>query len=294
MTRLLDGREIARAIESDLLKEVSEHHRRGNVPGLAIVQFGADEAARVYTRSIAKACARLGVNCRAEELPRDTGASEAHELLADLNADPAIHGILVKRPLSQQLDADRLVQSIATEKDVDGATHVQIGRTATGHPRALPPCTPLAVIELLLRSGITLAGSHVVIVGRSDTVGRPLALLLSQKGSRGDATITLCHSATRDLAAMTRRADIVVSAIGRARAIGREHVRADATVVDVGINVEFDANGRERIVGDADASALLGSCAAITPVPGGVGPVTVSMLLRNLISTATRQFVVTP
>lgn len=286
MTRLLDGRAIARAIEAELLPESDALARSGVRPGLAILQFGVDDASRVYTRSIEKTCARLGVTCLTIDLPRATSASDAHERLDALNADPSIHGILIKRPLPPHLDADRFVQSIAVAKDVDGATHVQIGRTATAHPLALSPCTPLAVIAVLARSGIGIAGKHVAIVGRSDTVGRPLALLLSHKGDRGDATVTLCHSATRDLAAHTRRADIVVAAIGRARAIGRDHVAEHATVIDVGINVLHGPDGSETIVGDVDAEALLGRCAALTPVPGGVGPVTVSMLLRNVLAAA--------
>lgn len=286
MTRILDGREIARAIDAELAPEVAALAARGVSPGLAILQFGADDASRVYTRSIARSCARLGVACRAIDLPRSTDAAEAHARLDELNADPAIQGILVKRPLPPHLDADRFVQSIAVAKDVDGATHVQIGRTATAHPLALRPCTPLAVLEVLARSGIETSRRHVAIVGRSDTVGRPLALLLSHKGPGGDATVTLCHSATRDLAAHTRRADIVVTAIGRARSIGREHVNEHATVIDVGINVLRTDDGAESIAGDCDAAMLLGHCAALTPVPGGVGPVTVSMLLRNLLRAA--------
>jgi methylenetetrahydrofolate dehydrogenase (NADP+) / methenyltetrahydrofolate cyclohydrolase len=286
MTILLEGREIAAAIEPELRNAAATLAAGGRSPRLAIVRFGADGASRLYSRSVERIAARTGIGCDIHELAADTTPRVAHELLDTLNADTRLHGLLIQRPLPPHLDADRLVQSIDPEKDVDGATHTQIGRTATDHPRALAPCTPLAVVELLAKRAIDTRGKHVVILGRSSTVGQPLALLLARKGHGGDATVTLCHSATIDLAAHTRRADLVVCAIGRPRFLTRDHVRPDAVVVDVGINVERDEQGRERIVGDADHAALDGYCAAITPVPGGVGPVTVSMLLRNVIRAA--------
>ncbi len=250
-------------------------------PGLAVVLAGDDAASAVYVGRKEKACAQLGYRQVTRRFPATVTDDELLACVRELNADPAIDGILVQLPLPAGLDAERVLQAVAPVKDVDGFHPENLGLLAAGRPRTVP-CTPRGVVRLLRHYGIPVAGRRVAVVGRSVIVGRPLALLLSLKGPDGDATVSLCHSATPDLAAETSRADIVVAAIGRPGSLDRRHVRTGAVVVDVGINRLPAADGRPaRLVGDVDTAAMQGWAAACTPVPGGVGPMTIAMLMEN-------------
>lgn len=296
MTEILDGRAVAREIEADLRTRVallqSATRSAGPVtPGLTVLLFGDDSPSRVYGSMIGKACDRIGARFRLLELPSDVSRAEAEAAIDALNVDAAVHGILIKRPLPGELADERVLQRTRPEKDVDGYHFANVGKLVVGGAHAAPvPCTPAGVLELLRRTGYATEGRHVVVLGRSATVGKPLANLLAQKDEGANATVTLCHRATRDLGAHTRRADVVVSAIGVPAFLTRELVAKAAVVIDVGTNVVEDPTAKKgyRLVGDADFAGLVGHCRAITPVPGGVGPVTVAMLMRNLVEAAER------
>ena len=249
-------------------------------PGLAVVIAGDDPASAAYVGRKEKACAALGYHHVTRRFPADVGVAELLACVDALNADPAIDGILVQLPLPGHLDADRVLSAVDPRKDVDGFHPENLGLLMSGRPRFVP-CTPRGVLRLLAHHGIEVAGRRVTVVGRSLIVGRPLAMLMSLKGKGGDATVTLCHSATRDLAAETARADIVVAALGSPRALGRAHVARGAVVVDVGINRVASPTGRPALVGDVDGEAMEGWASAWTPVPGGVGPMTIAMLMEN-------------
>lgn len=287
-TRILDGRPIAAAIESELTNRVFAFPRHRPPPTLAILNFGHDEASRVYARRISKVAERVGMRCSIQSLPSDTSLEHVLATIDSLNRDPHVDGLLIERPLPPSLSAEPILQAIDPGKDVDGVTIVQAGRLVTGSHDALAPCTPLAVMRILEHCDLKPAGQHVVVLGRSVTVGRPLSILLSHKHEIGDATVTLCHSASRRVEEHTARADVVIAAYGRARGLKREHVRSDCVVIDVGINFEHTERG-ERMVGDCDFENLVGHVAAITPVPGGVGPITVTMLLENTLTSALRR-----
>lgn len=287
-TRILDGRPIAAAIESELTSRVRAFPQHRPPPTLAILNFGHDEASRVYARRISKVAERVGMRCSIQSLPTDTPLERVLETIDSLNRDPHVDGVLIERPLPSTLPAEPILQAVDPGKDVDGVTIVQAGRLVTGANDALAPCTPLAVMRILEHCDLKPAGQHVVVLGRSVTVGRPLSILLSHKHEIGDATVTLCHSASRRVEEHTARADVVIAAYGRARGLKREHVRRDCVVIDVGINFEHTERG-ERMVGDADFENLVGHVAAITPVPGGVGPITVTMLLENTLTSALRR-----
>jgi methylenetetrahydrofolate dehydrogenase (NADP+)/methenyltetrahydrofolate cyclohydrolase len=279
LTRQLLGLPVRDAVLAGLARKVAGAPRP---PGLAVVLVGDDPASRVYVRNKEKGCAEVGFHHVTHRLPADASEATVLALLATLNADPRLDGILVQMPLPAHLDGDRLLAAVDPRKDVDGFHPQNLGLLVTGRPRTVA-CTPKGILRLLAHYEIPVAGRRVAIVGRSVIVGRPLALLLNLKGNLGDATVTMCHSRTPDLAAVTREADIVIAAIGVPAAIGRAHVREGATVVDVGINRVEDAGSRSgyRLVGDADAIALDGHAGALTPVPGGVGPMTIAMLLEN-------------
>jgi methylenetetrahydrofolate dehydrogenase (NADP+)/methenyltetrahydrofolate cyclohydrolase len=259
-------------------------------PGLAVVLIGDDPASRVYVRSKEKGCEDVGFHHLTHRLPADTTEASVLALIAELNGDPRLDGILVQMPLPTHLDGDRILAAVDPRKDVDGFHPLNLGLLVAGKPRTVA-CTPKGILRLLAYYEIPVAGRRVAIVGRSVIVGRPLALLLNLKGALGDATVTMCHSRTPDLAAVTREADIVVAAMGVASALGREHVRQGAVVVDVGINRVPDAAARTgyRLVGDVDAAALDGHAGALTPVPGGVGPMTIAMLLENTWEAMVRE-----
>jgi methylenetetrahydrofolate dehydrogenase (NADP+)/methenyltetrahydrofolate cyclohydrolase len=244
------------------------------------VLVGENPASEVYVRNKQKACEAVGIESQLHRLGSDASSDDLLKLIAKLNKDTEVHGILVQLPLPPQIDKNRVLLAVNPNKDVDAFHPENVGRLVQGRPRFLP-CTPQGVQQLLIRSGIEIAGQHVVIIGRSEIVGRPLSIMLSQQGKGGDATVTLCHSRTRDLATVTRQADILIAAIGRPKFVTAEMVKPGATVVDVGIN-----RTDEGVVGDVDYKAVSAVAGAITPVPGGVGPLTIAMLLRNTLSAA--------
>ena len=286
--RIIDGVALGKTIRAEVATEVAKLAASGRRPGLAVVLVGEDPASKAYVGSKEKACQEAGMH--SVKITREPSISEAEllDIVARLNADPAVHGILVQLPLPKHIDSEKVLNSIDPRKDVDGFHPVNVGKLVIGDPTALRPCTPYGVQQMLIRSGIETAGAHVVIVGRSNIVGRPMAGLLLQKGPGVDATVTVCHSRSRDLPALTRQADILVAAIGRAEFVTADMVRAGATVIDVGINRVDDASQPRgyRLVGDVAFDAVAEKAGAITPVPGGVGPMTIAMLLVNTLQAA--------
>lgn len=285
---IIDGIAISALIREEVGKRVLELKNHGVVPGLAVVLVGDDPASRIYVNSKGKACAEVGMHSETVLLPSDTSEEQLLSVVSHLNANRAIHGILCQLPVPPQIRTDHILQAIDPRKDVDGFHPLNVGKLVLGDPEAFKPATPYGVQQMLIRSGIETRGAHAVIIGRSHLVGRPLANLLSQSGIGGDATVTLAHSRTRNLAALTRTADIVVVAIGKAHFLTAEMIRPGATVIDVGINrIDDPAHPRGyRIVGDADFQPLLEVAGAITPVPGGVGKMTIAMLLMNTLQAA--------
>lgn len=289
MPKLISGRDIADEIRAELAEEVSAFTgETGVVPGLAVVLVGEDPASQVYVRMKGKAADRAGFYSRQITLDADTPEAEVLGVVQGLNADPQVHGILVQLPLPPHVDERKVLLAIDPAKDVDGFHPINVGRLATGDEEVLPPCTPAGVVEMLLRSGYDPAGKHVVIVGRSNIVGRPLAYLLLRQTRGGNATVTIAHSRTRDLAAITRQADILIPAIGRAEMIKRDMVKPGVVVIDVGVNRVDDASVEKgyRLVGDVAFDEVAEVAEAISPVPGGVGPMTITMLLRNTLKAA--------
>ena len=283
--RVLDGVAIAKAIRAEVAAEVARLGGNGRKPGLAAVLVGEDPASAVYVRSKGKACEEAGMHSETIRLPAETSESELLATVDRLNADPAIHGILVQLPLPKHINSEKVLQRIDPGKDVDGFHPVNVGKLVTGDRRAFRPATPYGVQQMLIRSGIETRGAHAVIVGRSNIVGKPMANLLIQQGPGGDATVTVCHSRTRDLPAITRLADILIAAIGKAEFVTADMVRPGAVVVDVGINRVNDAAHPKgyRLVGDVAYDSVSQVASAITPVPGGVGPMTIAMLLQNTL-----------
>jgi methylenetetrahydrofolate dehydrogenase (NADP+)/methenyltetrahydrofolate cyclohydrolase len=278
---ILDGKELARQIRAELAEDVVEFiQNNGAVPCLAAVLVGDEPASEVYVRNKRKACEAVGIESQLHRLAADASQDELLKLIARLNKGDDIHGILVQLPLPPQIDASRVLLAISPAKDVDCFHPENVGRLVQGRPRFLP-CTPLGVQQLLLRNRVEIAGRHVVIVGRSEIVGRPLSIMLSQKGLGGDATVTVCHSRSRDLPSITRQADILIVAIGRPKFVSADMIKPGAVVVDVGIN-----RTAEGLVGDVDYAAAREVAGAISPVPGGVGPLTIAMLLCNTLAAA--------
>ncbi len=283
--QLLDGNKLKQAMEAELTAEVAKFVQATGVrPGLAAVLVGANPASQIYVRNKRKACERVGMASWLHELPQEATQQQLLDLIARLNADPAVHGILVQLPLPRQIKEEAIIRAVSPPKDVDGFGPESLGLLAAGHPRFLA-CTPYGVQQLLVRHGIDPSGQHVVIVGRSTIVGKPLALILMQKAPGCNATVTVCHSGSRGLADLTRSADIVVVAIGQARFLKADMVRPGAAVVDVGINRLPDG----KLCGDVDFEAVKDVAGAITPVPGGVGPMTITMLLHNTLQAARLQ-----
>lgn len=283
MTTLIDGKTIAARRHAATADDIARLRARGITPGLAVVLLGDHPASRAYVRSKDKTCRELGMYSRKLELPASTTQEELLHLIAGLNADPGIHGILVQSPPPRHIDEAAVVRAIDPRKDVDGFHPLNVAALAMEDPSALVPCTPLGCLELLRAYDIPTRGARAVVVGRSLIVGKPMAMLLLAKGT--DATVTVAHSRTADLAAVCREADILVAALGRPKFLGAEHVREGAVVIDVGINrVEDPADPRGyRLVGDVDFDAVAQKCRAITPVPGGVGPMTIAMLMGNTV-----------
>ncbi len=282
---LLDGKQVAQTLQMEIAAECATLFReRGVRPGLAAVLVGDNPASQVYVRNKRKACEKVGMTSWLHHLPADTTQEALLHLLKQLNHDPAVHGILVQLPLPKHIHEATIIHAVHPVKDIDGFTPENAGLLAVGEPRYIP-CTPHGVQQLLLRSGIALEGKHVVIVGRSTIVGKSLALLLLRKAKGCNATVTVCHSATKDIASFTRQADIVVVAMGVAHFLKAEMVRPGAVVVDVGTNRLPDG----RLAGDVDFDAVKEVASSLSPVPGGVGPMTITMLLFNTLEAARRQ-----
>jgi methylenetetrahydrofolate dehydrogenase (NADP+) / methenyltetrahydrofolate cyclohydrolase len=283
--RILDGTAIAQSIRHEVAREVARLATKGQKPGLAAVLVGEDPASAVYVRSKGKACEEAGMHSVTIRLPVDTPEDELLATVDRLNADPAIHGILVQLPLPKHINSEKVLRRIDPGKDVDGFHPMNVGKLVTGDKTAFRPATPYGVQQILVRSGIETKGAHAVIVGRSNIVGRPMANLLIQQGPGGDATVTVCHSRTRDLPAVTRSADILIAAIGKPEFVTADMVRPGVVVIDVGINRVDDASRPKgyRLVGDVAYESVAQIASAITPVPGGVGPMTIAMLLQNTL-----------
>ena len=291
--KLIDGKAVAAEVELETKARIEALKARGVTPGLAVVLIGEDPASQAYVRNKDRTCAALGMHSRKFELPASTTQQEVMKLVEELNADPLIHGILVQSPPPKHIDEHAVTLAIDPRKDVDGFHPINVAKLAMEDPTAFVPCTPLGCQRLLIAAGIETSGAEVVVVGRSLIVGKPMAFLLMAKGNGGkggDATVTIAHSRTKDLAAVTRRADIVIAAIGRPKALGAEHIKEGAVVIDVGINRVEDPTTKTgyRLVGDVDFDAVAAKCKAITPVPGGVGPMTIAMLMANTVTAAER------
>ena len=286
--RILDGVAMGRAIRQEVGQDVARLLQAGIKPGLAVVLVGEDPASQVYVRSKGKACEEAGMHSVTIRLPVETAEAELLATIDRLNADPAIHGMLVQLPLPKRMNSDRVLRRIDPRKDVDGFHPENVGKLVTGDPTAFRPATPYGVQQMLIRSGIETKGAHAVIVGRSNIVGKPMANLLIQQGPGGDATVTVCHSRTRDLPSITRQADILIAAIGKAEFVTADMVRPGVVVIDVGINRVDDATREKgyRLCGDVAYGPVAAIASAITPVPGGVGPMTIAMLLKNTLQAA--------
>jgi methylenetetrahydrofolate dehydrogenase (NADP+) / methenyltetrahydrofolate cyclohydrolase len=288
---LIDGKAIARSVRDDVAREVAKLRQRGVTPWLAVVLVGDDPASAVYVRSKGKACEEAGMAGETISLPASTSQGELLALVDRLNADPAVNGILVQMPLPKHIDPDTVVRRIRPDKDVDGFHPVNVGKLLIGEKDGFAPCTPAGVQEMLVRSGVETRGMECVVIGRSNIVGKPMAALLMQDRGGANATVTVCHRHTRDLADHTRRADLIIAAAGRPRVLTGEMVKPGAVVIDVGINRVDDPRSRKgyRIVGDVDFDGVSAVASRITPVPGGVGPMTIAMLLRNTVKAAAAQ-----
>jgi len=281
----IDGAAVAQKVHQETRQRIEALSARGIQPGLAVVLVGDDPASRAYVRSKDKRAAELGFYSVKKELPVTTTQEELLAVVQALNSDPAIHGILVQSPPPKQIDEAAIVRAIDPNKDVDGFHPVNVAKLALEDPTGFVPCTPLGCIRLLEEAGVPTAGANAVVVGRSMIVGKPMALLLMRRGKGGDATVTVAHSRSKNLAAITRSAEIVIAAVGRPHFLGADHIGEGAVVIDVGINRIDDPTSPKgtRLVGDVDYDAVAEKCAAITPVPGGVGPMTIAMLMANTV-----------
>jgi methylenetetrahydrofolate dehydrogenase (NADP+)/methenyltetrahydrofolate cyclohydrolase len=282
MARILDGKQMAQAVKTELQPQVAAFQQRmGRVPGLAAVIVGDNEASRIYVRNKRRACAEVGIVSWLHELPGQTTQQELLSLVAQLNAAPEVDGILVQLPLPPQISEGAVIEAINPRKDVDCFSPENLGLLVAGKPRFLP-CTPHAVWQILQRGKVPLDGKHVVILGRSNIVGKPLSLLLMQKHPQANATVTVCHSRSRQMPELARQADVLVAAMGQAELVHGDMVRPGAVVIDVGIN----RNAAGKVVGDVHRESVEPKVEALTPVPGGVGPMTIAMLLVNTLSAA--------
>ena len=285
---LIDGNVIARSIRDEVALDVAKLVARGIQPGLAVVLVGDDPASEVYVRNKGRACDEAGMHSVTINMPATTTQQELLAQVKHLNDDPAIHGILVQMPLPKHLDADVVIRSILPAKDVDGFHPVNVGKNLIGDRDGFVPCPPAGVQEMLARSGTVTKGKECVIVGRSNIVGKPMMALMVQNGANANATVTVCHSATRDLKEHTLRADILIVAAGKPKMVTGDMVRKGAVVIDVGINRIEDPSTKSgfRLVGDVDFASARERASKITPVPGGVGPMTIAMLLKNTVRAA--------
>lgn len=291
---IIDGKKVASEILQELAKEVDSLKDRGTIPGLAVVLVGNDPASEVYVRTKRKTCAELGIRSFSYDLPASATEKRLLNLIDRLNHDPAVHGILVQMPLPKHIDEKRVLEAILPEKDVDGFHPVNVGRLLNGES-CFVSCTPAGCHALLLRYGFTPAGKHVVIVGRSNIVGKPLAALLMQKAEGADATVTVCHSRTKNIASYTRTADILIAAMGVPEFITPRMVSEGAVVIDVGVNRIPDPSRKSgyKLVGDVAFTGVAKKARAITPVPGGVGPMTIAMLMKNTVKAAKQHMTLT-
>jgi methylenetetrahydrofolate dehydrogenase (NADP+)/methenyltetrahydrofolate cyclohydrolase len=285
---LIDGTAIGRLVREDVAKEVARLKSRGVTPGLSVVLVGDDPASAVYVRSKGKACEEAGMRGETIRLPAETSEEVLLKHVDALNEDPRVHGILVQMPLPRHMSADKVIRRIRPEKDVDGFHPVNVGKLSIGERDGFVPCTPAGAIELLVRSGVETRGKDAVVVGRSNIVGKPMAALLMQDAPGGNATVTVCHSRTTNLAGHVRRADIVIAAIGKPEMITGDMIKPGAVVIDVGINRVNDPSAPKgyRIVGDVHFASAREVASLITPVPGGVGPMTIAMLMKNTVRAA--------
>jgi methylenetetrahydrofolate dehydrogenase (NADP+)/methenyltetrahydrofolate cyclohydrolase len=287
---LIDGRAIAEQIHAETSRRIAALKQRGVQPGLVFVRVGEDPASQVYVGMKERMGARLGIASSTHVLPEATPENDVLGLVARLNADPAIHGILVQAPLPRQINQAAVYAAVSPQKDVDGFHPVNVGKLMLGDMTGFLPCTPAGVHELLIRSGVKIEGAEVVVLGRGNIVGKPMAAILIQKARHANATVTLCHSHTRDIAAHCRRADILIAALGVAEFVKADMVKPGAVVVDVGVNRVKDpgAKGGSRLVGDVDFVRVQTVAGKITPNPGGVGPMTIAMLMQNTVRAAER------
>lgn len=287
--KIIDGKQVAAEMQAELKKEVAELKKEGIVPGLGVILVGEDPASQSYVTAKERACAELGIYSDDNRLPANITQRDLIALITKMNADPKINGILVQLPLPKHLNEGEVLLAISPDKDVDGFHPTNIGKMVAGQPAFLP-CTPHGVIKLLQRNGVKIEGAHVVVVGRSNIVGKPIANMLIQKNQGGNATVTVCHTKTKDLAYHTRQADIIIAAAGRPNTITADMVKDGVAVIDVGVNRIKDASKKSgfRLAGDVDFEAVKEKASLITPVPGGVGPMTITMLLYNTTESAKR------
>ncbi|MEM2944341.1 MAG: bifunctional methylenetetrahydrofolate dehydrogenase/methenyltetrahydrofolate cyclohydrolase FolD [Methanomassiliicoccales archaeon] len=289
VAKLIDGNEIAGQIREELKKKIADLKSKGVTPGLAVILVGDDPASQVYVRMKGKACEELGLYSETIRLPANYPEEALLKMIDDLNVNPKIHGILVQLPLPDHINETKVLNRIDPEKDVDGFHPVNVGRMLIGDPGFLP-CTPHGIQELLMRSGNSPEGKHVVVVGRSNIVGKPVAAILMQKKPGANATVTVCHSRTKNLPEVTRMGDILIAAMGVPEFIKADMVKEGAVVIDVGVNRVDDPSSKKgyKLVGDVDFDAVKQKASAITPVPGGVGPMTIVMLMKNTVLSAER------
>jgi len=288
--QIINGKEIAESIRAELREEIAKLKEQGVVPGLAVILVGEDPASKVYVRNKEKACVEMDIRSKTYRLPEETTEEELLELIDKLNRDSSVHGILVQLPLPKHIDEEKILLAIDPEKDVDGFHPYNVGRLVIGKPKFLP-CTPAGIQEMLIRSGNNPEGKHVVVVGRSNIVGKPVANILFQKKPGANATVTVCHTRTRDLASITRQADILIAAMGVPEFIKADMVKEGVVVIDVGVNRVEDPTSKKgyKLVGDVDFEAVKEKAKAISPVPGGVGPMTITMLMKNTVQAAKDQ-----
>ena len=286
--KILDGKAIAEEMRAELAGEIEELKGKGVTPGLAVVLVGEDPASQVYVRMKGKACEKIGIYSETVRLPAETSESQLMEVIDRLNADPKIHGFLVQLPLPDQINSKNVLLRIDPAKDVDGFHPVNVGKVASGDSTGFPPATPYGVQQMMIRAGAEIQGANAVIVGRSNIVGRPMASLLLQKGEGGNATVTVCHSRTKDLPDVVRSGDILIAAIGSPEFVKGDWIKPGAVVIDVGVNRVDDPSTEKgyRLVGDVEFDKAREVASAITPVPGGVGPMTITMLLYNVVRAA--------
>ena len=288
--KIIDGKAIAAEVNEETRRRVEAHRAAGRIPGLAVVLVGDDPASQVYVNAKAKKCAELGIHSDKRVLPADATMEQVLELIGELNRDPRIDGILVQSPPPPQIDEEKVIAAIDPAKDVDCFSERNVGKLLIGKEDGFRPCTPWGVMLLLEKSGIDPAGKHAVVIGRSNIVGKPMAALLMQKAKGANATVTVVHSGTPDIARFTRDADILIAAIGKPEFVRGDMIKPGAAVIDVGINrTPNPAGGRDRLVGDVKFDEAVEVAGAVTPVPGGVGPMTIAVLMSNAVTACERR-----